>query len=63
MPAVPGKINHDSSVFSSQEGLQGSGPAVEEGSSYRGDPHGVRPRLQDDSQALRRGSQLADGCQ
>lgn len=49
--------------FSSQEGLQGSGPAVEEGSSYRGDPHGVRPRLQDDSQALRRGSQLADGCQ
>lgn len=51
------------SVFSSQEGLQGSGPAVEEGRPYRGDPHGVRSRLQDHSQALRRGGQLTDGCQ
>lgn len=51
------------SLLSPQEGLGGSGPAVEEGRSHRGDSHGVRSRLQDHSQTLRRGGQPTDGCQ
>lgn len=48
---------------SSQEGLQGSGAAVEEGRSHRGHPHGVRARLQGHRAALRGRGQPAHGRQ
>lgn len=48
---------------SSQEGLQGSGAAVEEGRPHRGHPHGVRARLQDRHPALRGRGQPAHGRQ
>lgn len=51
------------SSSSSQEGLQGSGAAVEEGRSHRGHPHGARPRLQDHRPALRGRGPPAHGRQ